>query len=474
MHLGSFFVLWQEDTIGKGKEEDGGMTLPDAFVARMQRLLGSEYVSFAHALQAERSLGLRVNTLKIGVQDFQQRVSWRLTPIPWCPSGFYYEESDQPGKHVWHATGVYYLQDPSAMAVAQVAAPQPGERVLDLCAAPGGKATHLSALMQDQGLLVANEVNQQRVKALAENLERWGSKNVIITSAQPAQLARRFGPYFDCIVVDAPCSGEGMFRKDDGAREQWNEGLVRACAATQKEILQAAYEMLAPGGRLVYSTCTFSVDENEDNVAWLLANFSDLEVVSTLQHPSWQPGFHGDERDPLRLTARLWPHRLAGEGHFLACLRKAEGPPTARKIQLEPGVYKEPDKELKSFAAETLRFLPPGPYLRFGDHVYQVLEDLPLLQGLRVVRPGWHLGELRKGRFIPSHALALSLRPEEVQRCLHLSAGIPEAAAYLAGHTLATALPDGWALVCVDGFPLGWGKVSNRVLKNHYPKGLRR
>lgn len=449
------------------------LSLPEAFVARMQQLLGDEYDSFQAALLQERSLGLRVNTLKLDPRILKQQAPWQLTPIPWCPSGFYYEPQAQPGKHAWHAAGAYYLQDPSAMAVAEAAAPQPGERVLDLCAAPGGKATHLSALMQDQGLLVANEVHPQRVKALAENLERWGSKNVIITSAQPAELAHRFVAYFDCIVVDAPCSGEGMFRKDDVAREQWNEGQVRSCAATQKEILQAAYEMLAPGGRLIYSTCTFSPAENEDNVAWLLGSFPDLEIMSALQHPSWQPGFHSGADNPLRLTARLWPHRLQGEGHFLACLRKLGPLETDHKIPLEPGIYKEPDKELASFAAENLSFLPPGPYLRFGSHVYQVREDMPLLKGLRVVRPGWHLGELRKGRFIPSHAFALSLRPEEVQRFLPLSADSPEPAAYLAGHTLPTHLANGWALVCVDGLPLGWGKVTNGVLKNHYPKGLR-
>ncbi len=449
------------------------MSLPEPFVTRMQQLLGDEYDSFLAALLAERSRGLRVNTLKAKPEVIQTQAPWQLTPIPWCPSGFYYENQEQPGKYAWHAAGVYYLQDPSAMAVGEVAAPQPGERVLDLCAAPGGKATHLSALMQDQGLLVANEVSPPRVKALVENLERWGSKNVVITSVQPDQLARRFESYFDCIVVDAPCSGEGMFRKDELVRLQWSENMVRSCAATQKEILQAAYEMLAPGGRLVYSTCTFAPSENEENVAWMLAHFPDLELVSALRHPSWQPGFHSDQQDPLRLTARLWPHRLQGEGHFVSCLRKAGEPVIGRRIRQEPNMYTKPDKELEAFAAEALNFLPPGPYLRYGDHIYQVPEELPIIQKLRVVRSGWHLGELRKGRLIPGHALALGLRPEQAQRCLHLSADSPEAAAYLEGHTLPTDLENGWALVCVDGFPLGWGKVTKGVLKNHYPKGLR-
>lgn len=450
------------------------MNLPDAFVARMQRLLGNEYDLFQSALLEERSRGLRVNTLKIDAANLQAWSPWQLSPIPWCPSGFYYAADDQPGKHAWHAAGAYYLQDPSAMAVAELAAPRPGERVLDLCAAPGGKATHLSALMQDSGLLVANEVHPARVKILAENLERWGCKNTIITSAQPAALASHFGPWFNCVVVDAPCSGEGMFRKDDAAREQWSEAQVRSCAATQTEILQAAYQLLAPGGRLVYSTCTFSPQENEANIRWLLTTYPDLELVSALLHPSWQPGFHSDVDDPLRLTARLWPHRLQGEGHFLACLHKRGQQQPPHQPPLEAGVYQAPDKELVSFAQDALTSLPHGPYLRFAEHVYQVVPDMPALQGLRVIRPGWHLGEVRKGRFIPNHSLALGLKPDQAQCRQELTATSPETTAYLAGHTLPSELPNGWALVCVDGFTLGWGKVTNGTLKNHYPKGLRR
>ncbi len=450
------------------------MNLPPAFIARMQQLLGSEFGAFLAAFDQESSFGLRVNTLKTTAAELQQLAPWALAPISWCPSGFYYDAADQPGKHAWHAAGLYYLQDPSAMGVGEVAAPKPGERVLDLCAAPGGKATHLAALMQDTGLLVANEVHPTRAKVLAENLERWGSKNTIITSAKPVELAGRFGSWFDCIVVDAPCSGEGMFRKDEVARQQWSEAAVQACATTQGNILQAAYEMLAPSGRLVYSTCTFSPEENEGSVRRLLERYPSLELVSAHLHPSWQPGFHRGADDPLRLAARLWPHRLRGEGHFLAVLRKASNTQVSTRLALETDTYKKADVELEAFATETLTALPAGPYLRFGSHLYQALPDTPALQGLRVLRPGWHLGEVRKGRLLPSHALALGLKQRQAQRCHHLSSTSPEVASYLAGHTLSTDLPNGWALVCVDGFPLGWGKVTAGVLKNHYPKGLRR
>ncbi|NLY54336.1 MAG: hypothetical protein GX060_06950 [Firmicutes bacterium] len=448
--------------------------LPQAFVQRMQSLLGDDFAAFMATYEQERSYGLRVNTLKLTVADFRRLAPWQLQPIPWCPTGFYYDAADQPGKHPWHAAGLYYLQDPSAMAVAELAAPQPGENVLDLCAAPGGKATHLASLMQEQGLLVANEIHPGRAKILAENLERWGTKRALVTSAAPDTLAAHFGAWFDCVVVDAPCSGEGMFRKDAEARAEWSEANVMACAARQDAILEAAYALLKPGGRLVYSTCTFAVEENEAAVERLLARFPDLEVGSAHLHPAWQPGLASDEADPVRLTARLWPHRLQGEGHFLALLYKAgNGEAPSQLLQTESKIYTAADKELQAFAAEVLYELPPGPYLRFGNKVFQVMPTTPVLDGLRLLRPGWPLGEVRKGRFIPDHSLALGLRAEQVQRCHNLAASDPDVISYLSGQTLATDLPNGWAIVCVDGFPLGWGKVTRGVLKNHYPKGLR-
>lgn len=447
--------------------------LPIDYVERMKALLGQEAERFLATYQQPRSFGLRVNTLKLTPDDLISRLPFKLQSVPWCDSGFYYPGDQQLGKHPYHAAGLYYLQDPGAMAVAELAAPKPGERVLDLCAAPGGKSTQLIALMQDQGLLVANELYPARARILAENLERWGAKQAVVTSAEPAQLAERFGSYFDCVVVDAPCSGEGMFRKDPDAAGYWSIKHVLECAKLQADILQSAYRLLASGGRLVYSTCTFALEENEQNVQRFLQQYPDMELLPARMHPSWQPGITEGTGVELARTARLWPHYLAGEGHFLALLRKA-GDHGATSMAKPVSLPLDVPPTLSDFCGEALNFTPAGPFIQYGDFLYQAPSlGLPDFSGLRVLRPGWPLGELRKGRFLPSHALALSCQLPEVRRSFDLPAASQQVQEYLRGHTLPANLPNGWALVTVDDFPLGWGKVVNRVLKNHYPKGLR-
>jgi NOL1/NOP2/fmu family ribosome biogenesis protein len=326
--------------------------------------------------------------------------------------------------------------------------------------------------MRDQGLLVANELYPARAKVLAENLERWGARRAVITSAAPEQLADRFGAYFHCIVVDAPCSGEGMFRKDPEASSYWSVQHVQECALLQADILQSAYRLLLPGGRLVYSTCTFAPEENERNIARFLREYPDMQLLPARLHESWRPGLKQGNVH-TELTARLWPHRLTGEGHFLALLQKAGGDNAIGPKETEPILRKVPPG-LAEFQVEALRIACEGPFIQYGDWLYLApLQMLPDLAGIRVLRPGWPLGELRKGRFIPSHALALGLRQSEAKLVCDLPAGGDLVLAYLQGHTLRVDLPNGWTLVTVDGFPLGWGKVVNGVLKNHYPKGLR-
>ncbi len=448
--------------------------LPIGFQQRMQQQLSEDASKFFASYDEPRTYGLRVNTLKCGVERCLSLLPFELEPVPWCSSGFYYDEQDRPGKHPLHAAGAYYLQEPSAMAVAELAAPEPGEWVLDLCAAPGGKSTHLAALMQDSGLLVANEVHPVRAKVLAENIERCGIKSALVSSASAEELVQRFGPVFDCIVVDAPCSGEGMFRKDPEAITHWNEGGVSACAATQSSLLDAAYTMLRPGGRLVFSTCTFSTEENEANVQSFLERHPDMSLQPGRLHQTFAPGIGDADLPDLKHVARLWPHRLRGEGHFLARFHKA-GDTVGRNIpDTLTGFYAQVDKELQEFASDALTFVPAGPFARFGDHVYQLpTAELPEFRGWKLLRSGWPLGEVRKGRFVPSHSLALGLTAEQAQRTLDLAPDSKEVDAYLHGQTLQCDLPNGWALVTVSGLPLGWGKVTNGVLKNHYPKGLR-
>jgi NOL1/NOP2/sun family putative RNA methylase len=492
--------------------------IPPLFLENMRRLLGEQAAAFQASYQRPPVAGLRVNTLKIAPDSLRERLHYTLKPLPWSPSGFQLVEaadvqpqpSDSPityaplGKHVYHAAGLYYLQEPSAMAVAELLDPQPGEAVLDLCAAPGGKTTHLAALMANQGLLVANETHPKRVWELAENLERWGARNTIITNESPQRLAERLSGFFDKILVDAPCSGEGMFRKSEAARRDWSPDQTIRCAQRQSAILISAAQLLKPGGVLAYSTCTFNPLENELTIARFLKSHPDFEILQihpllgfSPGQPDWLPP--EDRLPELARAVRIWPHLAPGEGHFVALLRRNSVPdpttvPYARKrpakgrrIAQEPG--NQPNQHLlaefqnfcqQNLQAPALFSQPDSGRLRLaGAYLYQAPANAPDLTGLNVIHPGWWLGAFYSGagkarlRFEPSHALALGLRLEQAQRRLDLEAGSPQVDAYLHGETLAWGGEDGWVLLAVDGFPLGWGKSVRGQIKNFYPRGLR-
>ncbi|WP_343412321.1 RsmB/NOP family class I SAM-dependent RNA methyltransferase [Candidatus Amarolinea dominans] len=455
----------------------------NGFLTALAPLLGAERDAFEATYAQPPTIGLRVNTLKLAAAALRDRLTpLALAPVPWCAAGFCIDASAASpadfslGKSPLHAAGLYYLQEPSAMAVAEVLAPQPGERVLDLCAAPGGKSTHLAALMQNQGLLVANETVPGRAAIVAENLERWGARHAIITSETPARLAARWPGFFDRVLVDAPCSGEGMFRRllADGARVEWSAGQVAGCALRQMDILAAAALLLRPGGILVYSTCTFNLDENERVIARFLQSHSDFELAALPVVPGWAPGLGPLAGQPG--VARLWPHRVAGEGHFLALLQRrptTETPPPTRRALSAGRPGRAAQRAWETFCAANLVAEPPGTLLQTGTYLYQAPEPTLDLAGLRVLRPGWWLGEGRGERLEPSHALALGLTQADFQRTLDLEPDDPAVMAYLHGEALTAPGAAGWLAVCVDSFPLGWGKRSGGTVKNHYPKGLR-
>ncbi|GIM47142.1 methylase [Collibacillus ludicampi] len=449
--------------------------LPELFLKRMKQLLEVEFDPFLQIYSKPRVHGLRVNTLKVTVEDFLHFNPFHLTPVPWTNEGFYYEETDQPGKHVYHAAGLYYIQEPSAMAVASVLSPIPGERVLDLCAAPGGKATQIATYLQGRGLLVANEPHPVRVKALAENLERFGVKNALITNEMPNQLAKRFPSFFDRVLVDAPCSGEGMFRKDPEACAMWSMETIEQCAIRQAEILDAAAKMLRVGGKLVYSTCTFAPEENEQTIADFLERHPDFRLLTIPDLNGFSPGHEEwaqNNKFKLSQTIRLWPHKIRGEGHFIALLEKIDG--EDRKIKsVTPRVPSDVIQAYLSFTQENLKEPITGTYMLFGDHLYLTMDQLPDLSGIKVIRPGLHLGTRKKNRFEPSHSLALALEAKHALRTIDFSPDSAEVFAYLRGETIPRQGEDGWTLVTVDGFPLGFGKQTGSLLKNHYPKGLR-
>ncbi|MGN7765518.1 RsmB/NOP family class I SAM-dependent RNA methyltransferase [Paenibacillus sp. 22594] len=450
--------------------------LPAAFTAGIREMLGQEADAFLESYTARRTQGLRFNTLKSTSASGNAAaklagIQFGLTSVPWCSSGYYYEEPSRPGRHAYHTAGLYYIQEPSAMSAAELLAPQPGEIVLDLAAAPGGKTTHIAALMKGQGLLISNEIHPERAKILAENVERLGIPHAVVTSAAPGDLSRRFPGTFDRIMLDAPCSGEGMFRKDPAAIGEWSPEHVEMCASRQWDILQDAYIMLKPGGILAYSTCTFNHKENEDTISRFLDSYPDMELIE---------------------TKRLWPHLEKGEGHFVALLRK-EASEEAAPIRNKrgsgrsktgpklPSSVRDAYQQFMNWAAGELPgFTGQGIPLLFGESLYLLPEAFNtslhtgLLDGLKVPRAGLHVAHLKKNRIEPAHALAMALQPEQAARSYDLAADSLDLQAWLRGEGLPVP-PElhGWTLVTVDGLPVSWGKASSGQLKNHLPKGLR-
>ena len=430
--------------------------LPEKFLARMQQQLGDEYDEYLRSLQRPRAVALRFNPLKGDIPA----LPFVGEPVPWEPMGYYYDPDSRPGLHPYHEAGVYYLQEASAMASAALLEPQPGEIILDLCAAPGGKSTQIAGRMQGKGLLVSNEINQKRAKVLSRNIERLGIGNAVVTNEAPAALADRFPGFFHRIMVDAPCSGEGMFRKEEAAITDWSEENVEMCARRQAEILDCAAAMLRPGGRLVYSTCTFAPQEDEEAVEAFLTRHPEFETES-VNAPWFQesrPGMY-----------RLWPHKLLGEGHFAAVLRKMDC--REETADVNPDKPMPLPKAFLTFAKELDIALPDGQAVTFGDTLYWMPPQMPALHRLRVLRPGLELGALKKDRFEPAHALALWLK--HCKNEISLSPESKELAAYLHGEAIPCTVR-GWCLVKVGAYSLGWGKGDGNQLKNHYPKGLRK
>ena len=428
--------------------------LPEAFLQRMEAQLGSEYPAFLESLERPRAVALRFNPLK-GDRPVLPFVG---APVPWEPEGFYYDPQTRPGLHVYHEAGVYYLQEASAMAPVALLDPKPGERVCDLCAAPGGKTTQIAGRMLGRGFLVCNEINPKRAKILSRNIERMGVANALVTNEHPETLASRFPGFFDRVLVDAPCSGEGMFRKEEAAVTDWSQETVQMCARRQREILDSAARLVRPGGRLVYSTCTFAPEEDEETVGAFLKSHPEFAP-----EPVDAPWFVSGEN----ASYRMWPHKLLGEGHFAAVLRKTGG--ESEDIPACPG-GKCP-KAWESFAKELDITLPEGKAVSFGQSLYWAPTELPELNRLKVLRPGLELGTERKGRFEPAHALALWLKTCAVTESFPPES--PEMKAYLHGDVVPSG-KKGWCLVQAGGYAIGWGKGDGSVLKNHYPKGLRR
>jgi len=502
--------------------------LPEIFIQQMRELLPSdEFLAFCQTYNEPTVRGLRLNRLKAvppsllcarqnSTGDCESPVEKfvNLPAVSWCVDGRVYPEWERPAKSIFHHAGLFYIQEPSAMCPVEVLAPQPGDRVLDLCAAPGGKSAQIAgylvdmprsvdgsvsprtsqptglrfvddatarpAGLQGRGLLLSNDASPTRSRALVKNLERMGVTNAVVTTELPKKLADRFPAFFDKILVDAPCSGEGMFRRDTDAVKAYTANKPEACVAMQTEILRYAARMLAPGGRLVYSTCTFNTMENEGVIADFLENHAGFALVD-INHEAL--GINSGISLPQ--TGRIFPHLAEGEGHFIALIERVGDHSPISNTPLKTTTGHNPDnskpyipKEFAQFCKEyiTITDFPITQIVSHGANLYLQPEPLDL-RGLRVARSGWFLGECAKGRFIPSHALAMGLRKKDVSYAVELTE--ENATRYLRGESLDAkgmfeTEPQGkpWIMVCYQNLPLGWAKLVQGRLKNNLPVGL--
>ncbi|MBR3794560.1 MAG: RsmB/NOP family class I SAM-dependent RNA methyltransferase [Clostridia bacterium] len=451
--------------------------LPEAFIIQMKRLLGEAgFFAYEKALHEPVTRALRVNLLLWPDGTPPCKIEGLGEAVPWAKGAYFVEGDARPGLSPLHEGGAFYLQEPSALTAVSALDPKPGERILDLCAAPGGKSTQIAALMQGRGLLVCNEPVPSRAQILSRNVERMGVRNAVVVSGMPDQLAPHFPAFFDRILVDAPCSGEGMFRRQIEARDEWSENSPRGCADRQMEILEEAAKMLAPGGKLVYSTCTFNDTENEG----VLARFTSLHPEFSLL-PITLPGLPDGSKGYIH----LYPHEIRGEGHFVSLLQKSPDAPASETISFTEEKPRRGAKPARSKAPAKAKIDLPDVLFKgvsfdrlhmAGDSLWALpdgLDDIRRLDGLRVLRTGLLLCHAEGRRTEPDHALAMALRPCEAARTAQLTH--EQALAYQAGEALDLGdLPAGYTLLTLDGVSLGFGKQAGGIMKNHYPKGLRR
>lgn len=457
------------------------MDLPIRFTEKMRTLLGDEYDDYIRCYDETRLYGLRVNTNKISVEDFVAICPFEITPIPWIENGFYYDgEHVQAAKHPYYFAGLYYLQEPSAMTPANRLPIEPGDKVLDVCAAPGGKATELGAKLKGKGVLVANDISNSRAKGLLKNIEVFGIGNVLVLSEEPGKLEEYFPEYFDKILIDAPCSGEGMFRKDKKMVKAWEEHGPAFFAKLQKSIITQAARMLKPGGMMLYSTCTFDPEENEGTISYLLDQYPEFQIVEMKGYDGFacgKPEVTESKNPDFLKTVRIWPHKMHGEGHYLALLKKREVQEDAPKRWTNAKPKKVPEEILDFF--QNISWDMDWSRLElYSEKVYYMPKDIPNVKGIRFLRTGLYLGDYKKNRFEPSQSLAMCLKQEEYKHTVNLMAEDARVIRYLKGETLDVSdlVPlkeKGWQLVLVDGYPLGWGKLSNGTLKNKYLPGWR-
>ena len=423
------------------------MNLPNEFIERMKNIDGFDIDSFLNSYNSPPCTGLRLNPAKENSKELFEAEFKNNDKVPWCENGYYIEKDNINGNHPYHIAGMFYFQEPSAMCTAELLTVEDGDIILDLCAAPGGKSTQIAAKNKN-AILISNEIIPKRAKILSENIERMGFSNVIVTNESPERLESRFEHFFDKIIIDAPCSGEGMFKKEAAAIESWSVEHVEACSLRQKKIIDSAMKMLKPGGYIAYSTCTFAEEENEENVEYITTNYPSMEVIT---------------------TKNLYPHTSRGEGHFAALIHD-----TRQKQKSNLVNNKNTLKEVslfKNFESEYLNTNITGEFVLFGENLYLKPASINL-DGIKVVRPGLHLGVCKKNRFEPAHALCRALKISDFKNVINFSLNDDMLYKYLKGETISGDVK-GYCCIACNSLPIGWSKGSDGMLKNKFPKGLR-
>lgn len=436
------------------------------FKQRMKILLKDDYDDFIDSLTKDPVKSFYLNPLK---KDIISHLNEQyLTSHPYIKDAYFYDYNHYPlGKHPYFNCGLYYIQEPSAMAVANCVDFNTDDYVLDMCAAPGGKTCFVASKLNHQGLMIANDINKLRAGILSENIERFGLKNTIVTNCDPIKLEQHFNNFFDKIILDAPCSGEGMFRKLDQAIETWSIDKIKECAYIQKKLIDSAYKMLKNDGILIYSTCTYSLEENEFQVDYMV-NQLQMELLDIKKQPGMSPGYQNNK------VVRMYPHINKGEGQFIALLKKHSQEKTNKTKLLKSNINSEQIKLINKFYHDNLKVNVPPLLYNSSNHIYAILPHVPELKGIRILRTGLYLGECKKGRFEPSHSLALTLSKNDVKHYYNFKADALEISKYIHGETLSGTNKKGYGLILADGYPLSFYKESNNQVKNLYPKGLRR
>lgn len=439
--------------------------LSEKYLNKMKELLGDEYDDYLNSFNEKRIHSLRVNNAKISNEEFERICPFKIKRIPWIENGYYFDENDRPSKHPYYYAGLYYLQEPSAMTPANVLPIEKGDIVLDACAAPGGKSLELASKLGNSGLLVSNDISVSRAYSLLKNLELGGHKNIYVMAEDISKLSKKFVKSFDKILIDAPCSGEGMLRKDPSIIKEWEDKGNEYYANLQKDIVKSAVSMLKDGGMMVYSTCTFDKSEDEDIVSYILSLDDDLKLERINEYEGFTRGIDMDE------AIRLYPHKLQGEGHFVALVKK-DTPKTVTVKKKH--VSKIDSKEAEEFIKLIKRDFDDGYFEIINNNLYFIPEYDFEKKGLRILRSGLLMGEIKKHSFEPSMALALNLKMDEFKNVINLSVDDKRVISYLKGETISVPeAKDGWVLVCVNGYSLGFGKMQSGIMKNKYAKEWR-